>query len=321
MNCDEARELMATTWKEEVRDEPALPQAPRDLRRMQSRNGGARRFVEPAVPTCRYPGRPSLALHARWHATFASLMPERRSGVFWQLAFALACLVIGVLVGANLPGRNNERNSDEIAKLRQMVALSLLQEQSAGERLRGVDYTGSMQNMQPAVVSALIQAVAHDANVNVRLAAVDALSKVATHPGVVESLTRSLPQQDSPMVQAELIDYLINAHDRQAVGTLEQLAARPNLNPAVRERTHYSCNNQPLKETDMYSDKIALAVLAFALVSTAAWNTEAREPLHYTFLERQDSRRGYRSMARSRSPAMAETRSASSGRKRSFAPP
>ena len=179
---------------------------------------------------------PSLALHARWHATMASLMPERRSGVFWQLAFALACLVIGVLVGVNLPRRNN----DEIAKLREMVALSLLSQQSAAERLRGVDYTGSMQTMQPEVVSALIQAVAHDANVNVRLAAVDALSKVATHPGVVESLTRSLPQQDSPMVQAELIDYLINAHDRQAVGTLQQLAARPNLNPAVLERTHYA---------------------------------------------------------------------------------
>jgi HEAT repeats len=182
---------------------------------------------------------PSLALHARWHTTFASLMPQRRSGMFWQLAFAGACLVIGVLVGASLPRRNNAEVA-EVAKLREMVALSLLTQQSAGERLRGVDYTGNMQTMQPAVVSALIQAVAHDANVNVRLAAVDALSKVATHPGVVESLTRSLPQQDSPMVQAELIDYLINAHDRQAVGTLEQLAARPNLNPAVLERTHYA---------------------------------------------------------------------------------
>jgi hypothetical protein len=234
MNCDEARDFMATAWKEEVRDE-------RDFHRhletcvecsaeMAALGGLWHRLADLPVP------EPSLALHARWHATMASLMPERRSGVFWQLAFALACLVIGVLVGANLPRRNN----DEIAKLREMVALSLLSQQSAAERLRGVDYTGNMQTMQPAVVSALIQAVAHDANVNVRLAAVDALSKVATHPGVVESLTRSLPQQDSPMVQAELIDYLINAHDRQAVGTLEQLAARPNLNPAVLERTHYA---------------------------------------------------------------------------------
>jgi DUF4097 and DUF4098 domain-containing protein YvlB len=33
----------------------------------------------------------------------------------------------------------------------------------------------------------------------------------------------------------------------------------------------------------MYSEKIALIALACALASTAAWNTEAREPLHYTF--------------------------------------
>jgi hypothetical protein len=222
MNCDEAR------------DEPSfqrhLETCAECSAEMTALGGLWNRLADLPVP------EPSLALHARWHATLASMMPERRSGVFWQLAFALACLVIGVLVGANLPRRNNE----EIAKLRDMVALSLLQQQSAAERLRGVDYTGSMRIMQPEVVSALIQAVAHDGNVNVRLAAVDALSKVATHPGVVESLTRSLPQQDSPMVQAELIDYLINAHDRQAVGTLEQLAARPNLNPAVRERTHYA---------------------------------------------------------------------------------
>jgi hypothetical protein len=234
MNCDEARDFMAAGWKEEPPDEPAferhLETCAECSAEMAALGGLWHRLADLPAP------EPSLALHARWHATFASLMPERRSGVFWQLAFALACLVIGVLVGANLPRRSN----DEIAKLREMVALSLLSQQSAGERLRGVDYTGSMQTMQPAVVAALIQAVAHDANVNVRLAAVDALSKVATHPGVVESLTRSLPQQDSPMVQAELIDYLINAHDRQAVGTLEQLAARPNLNPAVLERTHYA---------------------------------------------------------------------------------
>jgi hypothetical protein len=234
MNCDEARDFMAAAWNEEVAGEPAFQ---RHLEtcdecgvEMATLGGLWNRLADLPVP------EPSLALHTRWHATFASLMPERRGGVFWQLAFALACLVIGVLVGANLPRRNN----DEIAKLREMVALSLLSQQSAGERLRGVDYTGSMQTMQPDVVAALIQAVAHDANVNVRLAAVDALSKVATHPGVVESLTRSLPQQDSPMVQAEVIDYLISAHDRQAVGTLEQLAARPNLNPSVLERTHYA---------------------------------------------------------------------------------
>jgi hypothetical protein len=183
---------------------------------------------------------PSLALHTRWHATLASLIPERRRSLGWVIAAAIAagvaCLVVGILIGSNLPRRNN----DEVAKLRDMVALSLLQQQSASERLRGVDYTGRMQTMQPEVVSALIESVAHDGNVNVRLAAIDALTRVATHADVVESLTRSLPRQDSPMVQAALIDYLVEAHDRQAVGTLRELATRPDLNPAVLERTHFA---------------------------------------------------------------------------------
>ena len=42
------------------------------------------------------------------------------------------------------------------------------------------------------------------------------------------------------MVQAALIDYLVDAHDRQAVGVLRQLALQPDLNPAVLERTHFA---------------------------------------------------------------------------------
>ena len=74
--------------------------------------------------------------------------------------------------GTNLPRRNKEiaKLHEEIASTREMVALSLLQQQSATERLRGVDYTGRMQTMEPEVVSALTEAVAHDPSVNVRLA-------------------------------------------------------------------------------------------------------------------------------------------------------
>jgi len=42
------------------------------------------------------------------------------------------------------------------------------------------------------------------------------------------------------MVQAALIDYLVDARDRRAIGTLRQLAAQPDLNPAVLERTHFA---------------------------------------------------------------------------------
>jgi len=121
-----------------------------------------------------------------------------------------------------------------------MVALSLLQQESATERLRGVDYTGGMQTMEPEVISALTEAVAHDPSVNVRLAAIDVLSKASGSPAVLQSLRQSLPRQESPMVQAALIDYLVDARDGRSLGALERLAAQPNLNPAVLERANFA---------------------------------------------------------------------------------
>ena len=247
MTCDEVKELMAASWHGELNREVA-PAFERHLNTCAECSAemsslGALWEQLASLPTA----EPDISLHARWHATLASFVPAPKRSFWrrlplWQAAPAVACLVIGLLIGANLPGRNNEiaKLHEEIAGTRAMVALSLLQQQSATERLRGVDYSGQMQTMDPQVVSALIQTVSHDSNVNVRLAAIDALTKVATHPGVVDSLTRSLPRQDSPMVQAALIDYLVDAHDRKAVGTLRQLASQPDLNPAVLERTHFA---------------------------------------------------------------------------------
>jgi hypothetical protein len=259
MTCDEAKELMVEAWRgdhapgldahlavcEECSDE------------MAALGGLWTRMAD--LPAA----EPSQALHTRWNATLAALSPERKSPEresperkpwfwnlrpAWQMGLAMAVLVAGIVIGTNLPrGKSQDAERAEIATLheeiqstRAMVALSLLQQQSATERLRGVDYTGRMKTMEPQVVSALVQAVGHDSNVNVRLAAIDALNKAADDPGVVDSLTRSLPRQESPMVQAALIDYLVDAHDRRAVGTLQQLAARPGLNPVVLERATYA---------------------------------------------------------------------------------
>ena len=59
--------------------------------------------------------------------------------------------------------------------MRQMVALSLMQEQSASERLRGVSWAMPRAVDDTEVLSALLTTVNQDPNVNVRLAAVDAL--------------------------------------------------------------------------------------------------------------------------------------------------
>lgn len=258
MTCNRAKELMAAEWlgdrSEVAALEDHLAGCTECHAEMTALSGLWHRLGDMPSP------EPSRALDARWQSSIDAILStqthlahqsEPRTNWFaklwpknpvWQIGFAMACLVAGVIVGTRM-----QRSSAEIAELRQevastrdMVALSLMQQQSATQRLKGVSFTGNMQTMDQQVLTALTDAVAHDPSVNVRLAAIDALTKASGSTRVLQSLTQSLAKQDSPMVQAAVIDYLVDARDRTAVGTLEKLETQPDLNPAVLERTHFA---------------------------------------------------------------------------------
>jgi len=72
--------------------------------------------------------------------------------------------------------------------MKQMVMLSLLKQQSASERLRGVNWSYQIEQPDEQVLSALLRALDSDPNVNVRLAAVDALQQFARRALVKKGL-------------------------------------------------------------------------------------------------------------------------------------
>jgi HEAT repeats len=262
-SCEHARELMVGAWMRDLSEMSAaelhqhLAGCAECAAEMEALGAMWEKLGDLPAP------EPSLALRVRWEQTLGSLSAPAPRQTYrpaplrawwqsiwpanpaWQMAIAGLCLMIGLGAGVYLQHDSVER--DEVAKLREevastkeMVAISLLQQQSATERLRGVDYSTRMASMEPLVVTALIQAVNRDSNVNVRLAAIDALGKVANESQVRQSMQEALPQQDSPMVQAALIDYLVQAHDRNAVGAIRDLVARQDLNPTVRDRATYA---------------------------------------------------------------------------------
>jgi hypothetical protein len=260
-SCEQAKTLMAAAWAPNELDEAQVAWLRMHLNgcaecseEMAVLGGMWQRLGDLPVP------EPSPALRQRWEQTLEALTVPRYAArpahpawwrqfwpanPAWQMAIAALCLAAGLGAGLSLQRGTSERDEvarlrDEVASTKEMVALSLLQQQSAVDRLRGVDYSARMPSMEPQVVTALVRAVNLDANVNVRLAAIDALGKVANNTGVRESLQEALPQEDSPMVQAALIDYLVEAHDRNAVGTIRDLVAKPDVNPAVRERGNYA---------------------------------------------------------------------------------
>jgi hypothetical protein len=163
-----------------------------------------------------------------------------------QFALSMACLAFGLLIGhaltVDLRGNATEvsRLQEEVRSTRQLVALTLLQQQSASERLKGVDFSYRIPQPEPEVLSALLQTVDNDQNVNVRLAAVDALHRSSNNDMVRRGLVEALPKQQSPMVQMALIEAVTDLHEKDAAGMLQKVAEDPHANQAVRQRAEWA---------------------------------------------------------------------------------
>jgi hypothetical protein len=127
----------------------------------------------------------------------------------------------------------------EVHDLREMVSLSLMQQQSASDRLRGVSWTGQIDRPSDEIVSALLDALMHDPNVNVRLATLDALQRYASRDDVKRGTVEAAGQQASPLVQVALIDFMVKTNEREGVATLKRLAMDPQVDSAVRARAQW----------------------------------------------------------------------------------
>jgi len=172
---------------------------------------------------------------------------ERGSSYVLQGLAAAAVLFVGIAVGRygaqeTMRPLATESSSDiaamrnEMRELREMVSLSLMQQQSASNRLKGVTWTGQLDRPSSEVVAALLDALMHDPNVNVRLATIDALERFASREDVRRGTIEAVRRQMSPLVQIALIDFMVKTNERESVETLRRLARDPHVNDAVRAR-------------------------------------------------------------------------------------
>jgi len=161
------------------------------------------------------------------------------------VAWSIALVALGTYLGLQLGSAKSNAQDlaamhTELTNMRQMVALSMLQQQSASQRLEGVTWTRREGQLDPQVLSALMHTLRYDASVDVRLAALDALSRHAGQPQVKKTVVDALQEQQSPLVQVALIDQLVEWRDAEAAPRLEKLRQTPNLNPTVRQRADWA---------------------------------------------------------------------------------
>ncbi|MEJ2627138.1 MAG: HEAT repeat domain-containing protein [bacterium] len=166
-----------------------------------------------------------------------------------QFGFALLFLAVGLILGHYITSQRIEHYEisqmrQEISSMQQMISLTLLQENEPVERLKGITYINQMHNPEKTVLSALVQTLNSDPNVNVRLAAVDALSRFLHYNHLEEKIEQSLRQQSSPLVQISLIDLMAEKETRTTPEVIDYLLQNKNINPVVKEYARKKFNNQ-----------------------------------------------------------------------------
>jgi len=178
-----------------------------------------------------------------WREKLSLLWPRQPA---WQMAISFALLVLGVGLGYELRPAKQEVQPDvaqlrgEVSNMRQMVALSLMQQQSAGERLRGVNWAYRVESSDTEVLSALLDTVNNDPSVNVRESAVEALHRFGSSPVTRTAIVQSIRKQTSPLVQIALIDLLVDLKVSDAAPELNKLVSDDTIDSSVRDRAKWA---------------------------------------------------------------------------------
>ncbi len=122
----------------------------------------------------------------------------------------------------------------EINSLSSIVALSMLQNPSASERLNGVIYSRKVASVTPEIGQTLIQALSTDDSSSVRLAIVQTLPMLPGFQQLQGQLLDIALTEDNALVQINLIQTLINNADARQRHLLIQRLQASDLSPEVK---------------------------------------------------------------------------------------
>lgn len=112
--------------------------------------------------------------------------------------------------------------------------------ESPSQRVAAAEQVYKMKNTDTDIVDALSNTLNSDPSTNVRLAALDALSKFYREPYVKKKLLSSLQKQKDPMVQIQLIELLTKMKERSILNELDKIVNDGNTMQAVKDQAYSS---------------------------------------------------------------------------------
>lgn len=168
---------------------------------------------------------------------FSRILPKKP---VMQFAFSFTLLLIGLFLGSRFNIFNMQNNElsemrTEMNRLNKLVMLSLLEQSSPADRLKGVIKASDIEHPDDKVFEAIFRTLDGDPNENVRLASVELLGNYANRRDVQKRLISSFKKQESPMVKTTMINLFVDFNVKDAIELFRELISKNNMNVIVKE--------------------------------------------------------------------------------------
>ena len=127
----------------------------------------------------------------------------------------------------------------ELKDMKELVIMTMMKQESPSERIKGVLTVQELDKADEEILNALIITMNNDDNVNVRMAAVEALTYYADHEVVKDAFVQALLNQDNPSIQIKLITILVNLDEKRAVQPFQRMIEDENISTLVKDEAQY----------------------------------------------------------------------------------
>lgn len=178
--------------------------------------------------------------------------PVRRFGSWLiRIAAGLALLIVGFTGGWMFQSRNGEggdnflvssKDAASQAAMKNVLTFEKMNATSASERIHAVNQSYELSDVDKDITQLLINTLNFDPNINVRLAACQALQHFGNEPNVSEALVQSLAIQTDPNIQISLIEVLVSIKEKRAVVPFQQLVRNQEVMEVVRLKAEEGVN-------------------------------------------------------------------------------
>jgi hypothetical protein len=162
---------------------------------------------------------------------------------FYRVAAAIALLIVGGGLGYWVSKQYDQHQrlaeiEKQLEANKQIMMSMIVNQQSASQRIQGMNVAMKIEKADNEIVSALVKAMNEDPNSNVRLAALEALSKFSSDPAVRKILIESLSTQKDPVVQIALIQLMVEMNEKGVMKDLQKIVDDSETMQAVKDEAY-----------------------------------------------------------------------------------